>query len=491
MALLTRFFERYLGLPASQGGQRTDWRFEFETIPSGWPTALLLLLTVAAGVYLVAIYWRDAAGISLGRRCLLTGLRLAVVLLAGLCLFQLTLSVGRIGLPVIAILIDNSASMGLDDRYPDEKVDGLANQLIHDAGIPAKSRLGLAQAVLTGDEGRFLRQLLKNHTLRLYRFAEGAVRLGLRDFTGPEDLAEMTQKIRELKADGNQTRPGPAVRKVLEDFRGNPPAAIVVFSDGVASTGEADRLSPAAEVAAADFVPLDTVGLGSEQPTRDIQLYDVTAEDLAFVGDPYSVAGKIKADGFSGRTVPVRLTERDSGRLLAQTTVNTGAANAPISFRTFLRADRCRRVGCGDRNSAPARRVEPGEQPRNAAFERTERKNSGASGRFVAALGVPVPENAARARPDREPQERLAGSGRRICLRGQNGTDTFSAEPGRTFWLRRADSGRSQPGTVGNVDDGVDSGFRPRFGGWGVFDCRVELQSAGVSRNSPGGFGSA
>ena len=332
MALLTRFFERYLGLPASQGGQRTDWRFEFETIPSGWPTALLLLLTVAAGVYLVAIYWRDAAGISLGRRCLLTGLRLAVVLLAGLCLFQLTLSVGRIGLPVIAILIDNSASMGLDDRYPDEKVDGLANQLIHDAGIPAKSRLGLAQAVLTGDEGRFLRQLLKNHTLRLYRFAEGAVRLGSRDFTGPEDIAEMTQKIRELKADGNQTRPGPAVRKVLEDFRGNPPAAIVVFSDGVASTGEADRLSPAAEVAAADFVPLDTVGLGSEQPTRDIQLYDVTAEDLAFVGDPYSVAGKIKADGFAGRTVPVRLTERDSGRLLAQTTVNTGAANAPVSF---------------------------------------------------------------------------------------------------------------------------------------------------------------
>lgn len=332
MAPVTRFFEWYFRLPGSQAGQRTDWRFEFQSVAGGWPTAVLLLLTIAAAVYLVAVYWRDAAGISLGRRTLLTGLRLAVVTLAGLCLFQLTLSVGRIGLPVIAILIDNSASMGLDDRYADEKTTALADQLIHDAGIPAKSRLGLAQAVLIGDDGRFLRQLLKNHTLRLYRFAEGVVRLESRDFTGPDDLPEMTRKIRELKADGNQTRPGPAVRKVLEDFRGNPPAAVVVFSDGISSTGDADRLSPAAEVAAADFVPLDTVGLGSEQPARDIQLYDVTAEDLAFVGDPYSVTGKIKADGFDGRSVPVKLSERDSGRVLAQTMVNLHGGNAPVPF---------------------------------------------------------------------------------------------------------------------------------------------------------------
>lgn len=332
MAPVTRFFEWYFRLPGSQAGQRTDWRFEFQSVAGGWPTAVLLLLTIAAAVYLVAVYWRDAAGISLGRRTLLTGLRLAVVTLAGLCLFQLTLSVGRIGLPVIAILIDNSASMGLDDRYADEKTTALADQLIRDAGIPAKSRLGLAQAVLIGDDGRFLRQLLKNHTLRLYRFAEGVVRLESRDFTGPDDLPEMTRKIRELKADGNQTRPGPAVRKVLEDFRGNPPAAVVVFSDGISSTGDADRLSPAAEVAAADFVPLDTVGLGSEQPARDIQLYDVTAEDLAFVGDPYSVTGKIKADGFDGRSVPVKLSERDSGRVLAQTMVNLHGGNAPVPF---------------------------------------------------------------------------------------------------------------------------------------------------------------
>ena len=332
MAFFRRMLEWYLGLPGAQAGQRTDWRFEFESYRGGWVSAGTLLLACAAAAYLIAIYWRDAAGVSRRMRVLLTVLRLAVVGLAALCLFQVTLSVGRIGLPILAILIDNSASMGLDDRYADEQTNDLADRLVRETRIAAKTRLGLAQAVLTRNDGQFLRQLLAHHTLRLYRFSDTAVRMASRDFADPQDIPEMTQKIRELKADGSQTRPGPAVRKVLEDFRGSPPAAIVLFSDGVSSTGDADRLSPAAEAAAASFVPIDTVGLGSEQPTRDIQLYDVTAEDLAFVGDPYAVSGKIKADGFAGRPVAVRLVERDSGRLLAETTVNLGAANSPVSF---------------------------------------------------------------------------------------------------------------------------------------------------------------
>ncbi|HUE15211.1 MAG TPA: VWA domain-containing protein, partial [Planctomycetaceae bacterium] len=332
MAFFRRMLEWYLGLPRAQAGQSTDWRFEFQSYHGSWVSAASLLLACAAIAYVIAIYWRDAAGVSRRMRALLMVLRLAVVGLAALSLFQVTLSVGRIGLPVIALLIDNSASMGLDDRYPDEQTNELADRLVHESGVAAKTRLGLAQALLTRNDGQFLRQLLKHHTLRLYRFSDTAVRMAPRDFAGPDDIPEMAQKIRELKAEGNQTRPGPAVRKVLEDFRGSPPAAIVLFSDGVASTGDADRLSPAAEAAAASFVPIDTVGLGSEQPTRDIQLYDVTAEDLAFVGDPYVVSGKIKADGFAGRPAAVRLVERDSGRVLSQTTVNLGADSAVVPF---------------------------------------------------------------------------------------------------------------------------------------------------------------
>ncbi|HXY37353.1 MAG TPA: hypothetical protein VEI07_24205, partial [Planctomycetaceae bacterium] len=69
-----------------------------------------------------------------------------------------------------------------------------------------------------------------------------------------------------------------------------------------------------------------------EQPSRDLQLYDVLAEDLAFVGDPYTISGKVKGEGLGATTVPVRLTERDSGRVLAQSSVTLAADGTPAPF---------------------------------------------------------------------------------------------------------------------------------------------------------------
>ncbi|HET6328292.1 MAG TPA: hypothetical protein VFG04_26660 [Planctomycetaceae bacterium] len=331
-AALQRFVERYLGLPPAQAGERTDWRFEFSGLANDWLTTAAVVVGGAFVVYLLYAYRRDAGRGSRRMQALLPGLRLAVIGLAALCLFQLTLSVGRIGLPVIALVIDDSASMGLEDRYPDDRTNELVDQLAKGAGPNAKTRLGLTQSILTGRDGQFLRELLEHHKLRLYRFSDTATRLGTRDFAGAGDAAEMAAKIKELKAEGSRTRPGPALRKVLEDFRGSPPAAIILFSDGVSSTGDADRLSPAAEAAAASFVPVETVGVGSEQPSRDLQLYDVSAEDLAFVGDPYTISGKVKGEGLGATTVPIRLTERDSGRVLAQGSVNLAIDGTPAPF---------------------------------------------------------------------------------------------------------------------------------------------------------------
>jgi hypothetical protein len=331
-AALQRFVERYLGLPPAQAGERTDWRFEFSGLANDWLTTAAVVVGGAFVVYLLYAYHRDAGRGSRRMQALLPGLRLAVIGLAALCLFQLTLSVGRIGLPVIALVIDDSASMGLEDRYPDDRTNELVDQLAKGAVPNAKTRLGLTQSILAGHDGQFLRELLEHHKLRLYRFSDTATRLGTRDFAGAGDAAEMVAKIKELKAEGNRTRPGPALRKVLEDFRGSPPAAIILFSDGVSSTGDADRLSPAAEVAAAGFVPVETVGIGSEQPSRDLQLYDVSAEDLAFVGDPYTISGKVKGEGLGATTVPIRLTERDSGRVLAQGSVNLATDGTPAPF---------------------------------------------------------------------------------------------------------------------------------------------------------------
>jgi len=329
---LQRFVENYLGMPPAQAGERTDWRFEVNGLGSDWLSVAAVTIGAVFILYLLYVYRRDAGRGSRRMQALLPGLRLTVIALAFLCLFQFTLSVGRIGLPVIALVIDDSASMGLEDRYPDEKTNELADRLAHATGAGTKTRISLTQAILTGEKGEFLRELLEHHKVRLYRFSDTATRLGTRDFAGPADVAEIAGKIKELKAEGTRTRPGPALRKVLDDFRGSPPAAIILFTDGVASTGDADRLSPAAEAAAASFVPVEAVGIGSEQPSRDLQLYDVSAEDLAFVGDPYTVSGKVKGEGLGATVVPVRLTERDTGRVLAQASVTLAADGTPAAF---------------------------------------------------------------------------------------------------------------------------------------------------------------
>jgi hypothetical protein len=331
---LQRILENYLGLPPAPAGERTDWRFEFSRLGGDWVSAAALLFAGVAVVYLLTVYRRDAGRGSRRLRTLLPALRLAVIALAALCLFQLTLSVGRIGLPVIALVIDDSASMSLEDRYPDDRTNELVDRLARDknAAGSAKSRMALTQAILTHHDGQFLRRLLEHYKLRLYRFSDTATRVGTRDFAGAGDLPELSEKIKELKATGSRTRPGPSLRKVLEDFRGSPPAAVILFSDGVSSTGDADRLSSAAEAAAASFVPIETVGIGSEQASRDLQLYDVSAEELAFVGDPYTISGKVKGEGLGAAVVPVRMTERDSGRVLAQGSVNLTTDGKPVSF---------------------------------------------------------------------------------------------------------------------------------------------------------------
>src|SRR5689334_23155598 len=112
MSFVRRGLEWYLGLPAPAAGQRTQWRFEFHRPDVPWflPAVVVLGLLVAAGI--LFIYWRDAAGVSRGKRTGLAALRVVVLAVAALCLFQATVSIGRIGLPVIALVIDDSASMG-------------------------------------------------------------------------------------------------------------------------------------------------------------------------------------------------------------------------------------------------------------------------------------------------------------------------------------------------------------------------------------------
>ena len=318
MQRLKSLLEWYLGAPSADPGQGTAWNLHSRTPwPAGWPQWVVLLMAVAAVAFVVWLYIRDGRQARLGSRVALILLRLGAIAVVLYFMTETMLSVDRTGLPVVAVLLDESASMGLEDQYEEKKTQAVADDLIAESGAEEASRLNLAKALLTRDDGAMLKKLRARHKLQVYRFSDSAVPLGRGELLQDEDVDEVLQELGSLEATAEETRPGPAVRGVLDKLRGSPPSAVVVISDGIASSGEADSLSSVAEYARSLLVPIYIVGIGSEDAAHDLQLYDVLTDEIAFVDDPITFSAKLKAYGYAGQMLAIQVREKRSNEILA------------------------------------------------------------------------------------------------------------------------------------------------------------------------------
>lgn len=330
METLQRLLAWYLRLSAPRPGEGTAWRFDWRLPDPHW---LVLLICVIAAVFVVGIYRRDGQSLRWPSLVVLIGLRIAVFALILGMLTELSLTIERTGLPIVAVMLDTSASMSLQDQYPaSSKAARVVDELTKSASGES-NRLAVSQLVLSRNNGQLLRELQQRHQLRLYRFAETAVPLefgDLGDSARPENdtdsphnnFAEALKELRALRADGDETRPAPAARKVLGDLRGAPPAAIVLFTDGVASVSDTDKLSTIAETARRKGVQLHIVGLGSDAAAKDLYLYDTLADEVAFVGDPMLFKAKLRAFGYAGKKVSLQLRKEGERAILAQQEVS-------------------------------------------------------------------------------------------------------------------------------------------------------------------------
>lgn len=313
MEWLRRWSEWYFRLAPARPGEGTAW--ELAVRPSGLlSSGVLLSLSLVIAALVTALYLRQARHLALRQKIGLIALRLASLGLIGLALTESTLLVTRTGLPFVALLIDTSASMSLQDQVRN------GSSPFGRTGGTSRSRLDIARDALLSQEADVLRRLSESHRLRIYQFDESARPLedaGAGGTTGSggvgeaESLSKVVAAIEKLAADGNGTRPGPAVREVLEEFRGVPPAAIIVLTDGISSNGDADRMSGAGELARQLSVPLLPVPVGSDQPALDLQAYDLLAEDVILLGDPAVFSFRVRSHGGGDRPVEAQLWTAD------------------------------------------------------------------------------------------------------------------------------------------------------------------------------------
>ena len=162
MGPLKDLVEWYLGIPEAAAGEGTAWNVRFDTPWPYWtPNWLVLIVVLAAIGFVVGICSRDAKSASFPMRLGMIALRLSLLCLLLLIMSGLTLRIDRMGLSTVVVLIDDSASMRFDDQYPQQMIADKAKELIDAGDFKESTRLNLAKAILTNEEGSFLKRLLR------------------------------------------------------------------------------------------------------------------------------------------------------------------------------------------------------------------------------------------------------------------------------------------------------------------------------------------
>lgn len=226
--------------------QKGDFAFQW-----GLPAWQLVLLPAAAGAAIFLLYRRRWLGLEGRPRWVLTGLRAGLFLLLLVLLMRPSLVLSTL-VPkenLLALLVDNSRSMGIQDN-----------------GVTR----GRKVAELLASGSKFLEALEEKFYLRSFRFAA---------------QAERVEGALPLDWSGDQTNLTAALESVLAETKNLPLGAVVLFSDG-SDNSYRDFKEVLAELQVRK-IPVHTVGAGPESFSRDVELTQISAPRLLI---PESVA---------------------------------------------------------------------------------------------------------------------------------------------------------------------------------------------------------
>lgn len=307
---MQRLLELLLGLDKGFLGREGDFAVRFAP---QWPGqqyigagAWNFLLALSALLLVIYIYRREGRSrrmrLSLA---VLRGLLLAFVLIL-LNRPILTLGQSRVEPSVLAVLVDDSVSMKVRDggAGPD--------------GRP-QSRLQAAVQLLAGDDQSFLRELAKEHDIRIYRFDGDARPVGefhqTHDSQPSEPSAALLQSLSQLTPQGRQTQVIGSIQTVLDDLQGRRLAGVVVLTDGRQTPRE--PVASAIEALKNYGVKIFPIPIGTEQAPRNLQVQSISVQDSAFKGDMVNVKATVRGTGFeAGHPVKLVLKDKKTGQPL-------------------------------------------------------------------------------------------------------------------------------------------------------------------------------
>lgn len=309
---------------------------EFANVPAGWSGVLgVVVLSVCLLAAGLLYRFEQRAGAPPRVRGSLAALRCTVILLLAAIWMEPVLAtyIHRRNEAWTLVLVDGSASMGLQDRYRDPADAERVSAVLAGAetgGAPNITRWDLARTVLNADGGRLLNDLAESNPVQLYRFGDSLQPLGQATPTSQPNAGTTGPP------DAPASDIGRAVRGAVESLGGKPVAGIVVLSDGRFNRGE--PVEVVGRYARDKRIPIYTVGIGDASPPRNAAIGGVEAPSNVFVEDPFKITAHVRAEGLDGETLVVELLERRPGEEAVRSLerrsvpVPAGGQPAPIVF---------------------------------------------------------------------------------------------------------------------------------------------------------------
>ncbi len=248
---------------------------------------LLALCVILAGFFSYLFYRRRPSGIT-GHDWPLSLLRGAGLSLLLFALFEPFASVvlNKRERPLVAILLDASSSMSIEDVNPD--------------------RLTAARRTI---EEMLLPSLRTRAETVLFSFSGGLE-------MGPESLAPT----------GSVTDIGGAIRGVSKTL-GRQPSGLIMVTDGISNVGERP-IDAASEVG----FPIYTVGVGDPSIKKDVLVKAVRVNEIAYTGDIVSAEVDVESKGFEGRKTVVSVYEGGELRDRKEITLSGDRQGQSLAF---------------------------------------------------------------------------------------------------------------------------------------------------------------
>ncbi len=363
---MTELWMKLWGVDASRIPEDAQTEFFWSHAPKSW--AVFVMLGVAAAILygVFYLYRREIQTCPPRKRVLLACVRAAVLAIL-LLIFMgpaLAISQHRTIHPYVVLLLDDSLSMSIQDRYQkDAELQKVAKALGRDPEAirsAPPSRAELVNEILKKENNRLIEELKKKGKLKILSFShnvklreafakkkDGEENKAGEKGTDPKDEDKVGSELERgdpvppVEPAGTSTNISKGLREAMKAMAGNPLAGIIILSDGQNTEGD-DPLN-SAERAAKQNIPIFTLGIGDPNPPRNLKVAEMWAPESVFRDDPFVVQARLQAKGLDDTSINVELVRskagedqgKDSGTVVDSKTVRMSGeeAKATVSFQ--------------------------------------------------------------------------------------------------------------------------------------------------------------